>query len=95
MENDGKGRAEMENISTLYRIGPTFGDFVTILTERSVQDIKVEKSQVTFTAIVIRRKIVQCYCVHRVVVHCSVSINKSDPCRHTITKGEYALYSSN
>jgi hypothetical protein len=42
----------MENISR----GPTFGDVVTILTERSMQDIKIEKSQEIFTAIVIKRK---------------------------------------
>ncbi len=26
-------------------------------------------------------------------VHCTVSINNSDPCSHTVTKGESALYS--
>ena len=34
--------------------------------ERSMQDVTVERSQVIFTAIVIARKIVQCYCEHRV-----------------------------
>ncbi len=53
---------EMENISR----GPIFRDFVTILTERSMQDVTVERFRVIFTAIVIARKIVQCYCVHRV-----------------------------
>jgi hypothetical protein len=48
--------------------GSTFGDFVTILTERLMQDITVERSRVIFTAIAITRKIVlQCYCEHRVV----------------------------
>ncbi len=53
----------MENIS----IGSTLGDFVTILTERSMQDIKVERSRVMFYSHCHTRKIVQCYCVHRVV----------------------------
>jgi hypothetical protein len=44
----------MENISR----GPTFGDFVTILTERSMQDVMVERSRVIFMAIAITRKIV-------------------------------------
>ncbi len=46
---------EMENISR----DPTFGDFVTILTEMSMQDVMVERSGVTFTGIAIARKIVQ------------------------------------
>jgi hypothetical protein len=51
----GSGAArEMENISR----GPTFGDFVTILTERSMQDVMVERSRVIFMAIAITRKIV-------------------------------------
>jgi hypothetical protein len=44
---------EMEYISR----SPTFGDFVTILTERSMQDITVERARVIFTAIAITRKI--------------------------------------
>jgi hypothetical protein len=52
----------MDNISR----GPTFGDFVTVLSERSMKNVTVERSQVIFTAIVIARKIVQCYCEHRV-----------------------------
>jgi hypothetical protein len=58
----------MENIN----IDPTFGDFVTILTERLMQDVTVERSQVIFTVIAITRKILQCYCVHRVVVKCTL-----------------------
>ncbi len=43
-----RGRSiEMENISR----GPSFGDFVTILTERSMQDLTVERSQVIFAAV--------------------------------------------
>jgi hypothetical protein len=38
---------EMENISR----GPSFGDFVTILTERSMQDLTLERSQVIFAAV--------------------------------------------
>jgi hypothetical protein len=53
---------EMENISR--GSTRTFGDFVTILTDRSMRDVTVERSRVIFTAIVITRKIVQCYCVH-------------------------------
>jgi hypothetical protein len=68
----------MENISK----GPTFRDFVTILTETSMQDVTVARSREIFTAIAITRKIVQCYCFHRVVVIFTVSINKSNPCRH-------------
>jgi hypothetical protein len=34
---------EMENISR----GPTFGDFVTILTEGSIQDVTVARLQIT------------------------------------------------
>ncbi len=68
---------EMENIST-------FGDFVTILTEKSMQDVTVERPRVIFTAIAITRKILQCYCVH---------IGTVIPA--DITKGESALYSNN
>jgi hypothetical protein len=54
----------MENLSR----GSTFGDFfVTILTEWSMQDVTVARSRVIFMAIAMTRKIVQCYCVHRVV----------------------------
>jgi hypothetical protein len=42
--------------------GPTFRDFVTILTETSMQDVTVARSREIFTAIAITRKIVQCYC---------------------------------
>jgi hypothetical protein len=61
------------------RRGPIFGDFVTILTESSMQDVRVEMSRVIFTAIAIRRKIGQCYCVHRVILA-------------DITKGESVFY---
>jgi hypothetical protein len=44
---------EMENISR----GSTFGDFVTVLTERSMQDVKVERSRVIFTAYAIQEKL--------------------------------------
>jgi hypothetical protein len=47
------GPRVMENISR----GSTFGDFVTILTEKSTQDVTVERSRVFFTAIAITRKI--------------------------------------
>jgi hypothetical protein len=52
----------------------TFGDFITILTERSMQDVMVERFAVIFTAIAITRKVVQCFWVHRVVyAYCKVS----------------------
>jgi hypothetical protein len=47
-EDELLGRTrEMENISR----GPTFWDFVNILTERSIQYVTVERPQVIFTAI--------------------------------------------
>jgi hypothetical protein len=54
----------MENISR----GTTLGDFVTILAERSMQNVTVERSQIIFTVIAITRK--------------KFSINNNDPCRH-------------
>jgi hypothetical protein len=62
-----------------YSRDPTFGDFVPILTETSMQDITVARSREILMAIAITRKILQCYCLHRLVVHCTISINKSDP----------------
>jgi hypothetical protein len=70
---EGECTLQMENISR----GSTFGDFVTILTERSMQDVTVERSEVIFTAIAIARKIVQCYCVHRgVYTHCTCTVSQ-------------------
>ncbi len=43
----------MENISW----GPTFGDFVTILIETSMQDVTVARSQEIFVAIAIQEKL--------------------------------------
>ncbi len=55
---------QMENISR----GSTFGDFFTILTERSMQDVRVEKFRVIFIAIAIIRKIYSATVyLHRVV----------------------------
>ncbi len=59
------GTREMENISR----DSAFGDYVTILTERSRRDVTVERSQVIFTAIAITRKIVQCSCVPYIGYH--------------------------
>jgi hypothetical protein len=78
----------MENISR----GPTFGDFVTILTERSEQDVTVEGSWVIFPAIAVTRKIVQCYCVHVVVYRLYVQLQSTTVIPADITKGESALY---
>jgi hypothetical protein len=83
----------MENIISR---GSTFGDFVTILTERSMQDVTVERSRVNFSTNAITRKIVQCYCVHRVVYTLySFSTNVTPAYITRITRGESALYSSN
>jgi hypothetical protein len=79
---------EIENICR----ASTFGDFVTILTERSMQDVMVARSPVIFTAIAITKKIVQCYCVHRVVYTVQFPSKRVIPAN--ITKGESALYSS-
>jgi hypothetical protein len=49
----------MENISR----GPTFGDFVTIFTETSKQDVMDARSRKIVMAIAITRKIVQSYYV--------------------------------
>jgi hypothetical protein len=49
------GPREMENISR----GPTLGDFVTIFTDTSMQDVTVARSQEIFVAIAITRKVVQ------------------------------------
>jgi hypothetical protein len=46
-----------------------FGDLFTILTERSMQDIKVERSRVIFTAIVIQEKFYR----YRVTVYIGLS----------------------
>jgi hypothetical protein len=79
---------EMKNIST-------FGDFVTILPEKSMQDVMVERSRVIFTAITITRKILQCYCVHRVVYLYTLNSFLTTVIPADITKGESALYSNN
>jgi hypothetical protein len=47
----------MENISRV----TTLGDFVTILTERSMQDVTVERSQVIFTVIAISNYKKNCF----------------------------------
>jgi hypothetical protein len=52
----------------------------------------VARSQEIFLAIAIARKFFESSCVLRVVVHCAVSIKKSEPCRHN--KGGSALYNS-
>jgi hypothetical protein len=44
----------MENISR----GPTFGDFVTIHSKRSMQDVTVAMPQIIFMAVAVTRKIV-------------------------------------
>jgi len=73
---------EMENIST----GPTFRDFVIILTERSVQDVMVARSRAIFTVVAITRKIVQRYCVQRVVYTVRFQSTRIIPCRHNKRK---------
>jgi hypothetical protein len=62
------GPREMENISKR----STFGDFVSILTERLMQDVTAARSRVIFMAIVITRKNVQFYCV-QYIGYCTVS----------------------
>jgi hypothetical protein len=52
---------EMENISR----GPTFGDFVTILTERSMQDVTVARSQIIFMVIGVHAKKCTMFLCHR------------------------------
>ncbi len=71
----GTGR-EMESISG----GPTFGDFVTVFTETLMQDVMVAKSWEIFTAIVITKKYCTMLLCTNGSVHCTVAINKSDPC---------------
>ncbi len=44
-------------------LDPTFGHFLTILKETSLQDVTVAKSREIFAAIAITGKIVQGYCV--------------------------------
>jgi hypothetical protein len=78
----------MENIGR----GPTFEDFVTILTERLMQDVTVARSRVIFIAIVITRKILQCYCGNRVMYTVQFQSTRVIPA--DITNGESALYSS-
>jgi hypothetical protein len=71
----------MENISR----GSYLRGFCHYPHRGSVQDITVARSSVIFTAAtaMTRNFFVQCYCVHREVVHCTVSINNSDSCRHS------------
>jgi hypothetical protein len=42
----------MENIN----IGPTFGDFVTIFTESSMEDVTVARNQIIFMALAMPKK---------------------------------------
>jgi hypothetical protein len=81
---------EMEHISR----GSSFGDFVTILTERSMQDVTVERFRVIFTTIAITRKlyIVTVYIEYYTLYILSTTVIHANKNK---TKRESALYSSN
>jgi hypothetical protein len=70
----------MEKISR----SPTFGDFVTILTKRSMPDVTVARSKKIFMAIAMTREIVP-----DTVLLCTATVIPAE-----VRKGESALYSS-
>jgi hypothetical protein len=77
---------EMENISR----GSTFADFVTILTERSMQDVTFERSRVILQPLPLQEKLhsVAVYIYSR--LNTVQFLNNNDPCRHN--KGSVSFH---
>jgi hypothetical protein len=69
----------LKYLNSLMRIrdgkNPDSGSAILFLTEGSMQDVTVARSRIIFTAIAMTKKILEC--------HCTVSINNSDPYRHS------------